>query len=57
MVTHQFHRLTVHVYYLSPDSTTDRPVLGAIVGTTGTLVVDAGNSPAHAQVLLDCLYA
>ena len=41
MVTHQFHRLTVHVYYLSPDSTTDRPVLGAIVGTTGTLVVDA----------------
>lgn len=57
MVTQQFHRLTDHVYYLSPDSTTDRPVLGAIAGTRGTLVVDAGNSPAHAQVLLDCLAA
>ena len=57
MVTQQFHRLTDHVYYLSPDSTTDRPVLGAIAGTKGTLVVDAGNSPAHAQVLLDYLAA
>lgn len=45
--------LSPHVYWLPPDSTTDRPVLGAIVGARGTLVVDAGNSPAHVQLLLD----
>jgi glyoxylase-like metal-dependent hydrolase (beta-lactamase superfamily II) len=45
-------QLTPRVWWLPPDSTTDRPALGAIVGTHGTLVVDAGNSPAHARLLL-----
>jgi glyoxylase-like metal-dependent hydrolase (beta-lactamase superfamily II) len=48
-----FNQLTKHVYWLSPDETTDRPVLGAITGTAGTLIVDAGNSTAHAGLLLD----
>src|SRR5690606_8283743 len=34
-------------------STTDRPVLGVIAGSKGSLIVDAGNSPAHARVLLE----
>ena len=56
-MTHTFNRLTAHVHWLSPDSTTDRPVLGAIAGTRGTLVVDAGASPAHARTLQQAIAA
>lgn len=52
MAQHTFEQISPHVHWLSPDSTTDRPVLGVIHGTRGTLVVDAGNSGAHAEVLL-----
>jgi glyoxylase-like metal-dependent hydrolase (beta-lactamase superfamily II) len=52
MAQHTFCRIAPHVYWLSPDSTTDRPVLGVVHGTRGRLVVDAGNSPAHAELLL-----
>jgi glyoxylase-like metal-dependent hydrolase (beta-lactamase superfamily II) len=41
-------QLTRHVRWLPADPATDRPILGAITGTSGTLMVDAGNSPAHA---------
>ena len=51
----EFKQLSPHVYYLTADHTTDRPLLGAVVGKPHTLVVDAGNSPAHAQILLDHL--
>lgn len=54
---HTFSQLTAHVHWLSPDSTTDRPVLGAIAGTRGTLVVDAGASPAHAHALQQAIAA
>jgi len=47
-----FSQITPHVYWLSPDATTDRPVLGVITGGQRTLIVDAGNSPAHAKLLL-----
>ncbi len=47
------NQITEHVYWFSPDETTDRPTLGAIVGKRATLVVDAGNSPAHAQLFLN----
>ena len=57
MIIHTFHQLTDHVYWLSPDSATDRPVLGVVVDANGTLVVDAGNSPSHVKVLLDHLAA
>jgi glyoxylase-like metal-dependent hydrolase (beta-lactamase superfamily II) len=46
------NQLTRHVYWLPPDSRTDRPVLGVVNGSNATLVVDAGNSPAHANLLL-----
>ncbi len=52
MGSHTLKQLTPHVYWLSPDATTDRPVLGAVAGRERTLIVDAGNSPAHAQLLL-----
>lgn len=55
MTLHQLNQISPHVYFLTPDSATDRPVLGLVVGARGTLAVDAGNSPAHAEVLLDAL--
>jgi glyoxylase-like metal-dependent hydrolase (beta-lactamase superfamily II) len=48
----RLNQISHHVHWLSPDSATDRPVVGAVAGARGTLVVDAGNSPAHAQLLL-----
>lgn len=44
-------QLTGKVYYLPHYSATDRPVLGVVAGRDGCLVVDAGNSPAHAALL------
>jgi glyoxylase-like metal-dependent hydrolase (beta-lactamase superfamily II) len=49
---HTFQQITSHVHWLSPDSSTDRPVVGVIHGARATLVVDAGNSSAHAELLL-----
>lgn len=54
---HTFHTLTPRVHWLSPESTTDRPVLGVIAGAHATLIVDAGASPAHARVLLEQIAA
>lgn len=48
MPRHAFSQITPHVWWLSPDGSTDRPTLGAVVGPRGTLLVDAGASPAHA---------
>jgi glyoxylase-like metal-dependent hydrolase (beta-lactamase superfamily II) len=49
----QFNRISEHVYLLNPEASTDRPSLGVIVGKQSTLVVDAGNSPAHANILIN----
>lgn len=57
LMAHTFQQLTDHTYWLSPDSATDRPVLGLVAGAKGTLVIDGGNSPSHAHVLLDQLAA
>ncbi|MFM7693199.1 MAG: MBL fold metallo-hydrolase [Actinomycetota bacterium] len=43
----RFEPVSPRVDRFTPDERTDRPVLGAIRGTAGTLVVDAGASPAH----------
>jgi glyoxylase-like metal-dependent hydrolase (beta-lactamase superfamily II) len=45
-------QISEHVYWFAPDSTTDRPTLGAVVGRQATLMVDAGNSPAHVDLFL-----
>lgn len=47
------NQISKHVYWLAPDGTTDRPMLGAIVGKRATLLVDAGNSPRHANLFLE----
>lgn len=57
MTHHEFKQAAPHVYWLSPDGTTDRPVLGVVAGRSGALVVDAGNSPAHARALFDHMAA
>ncbi len=43
----RFEPVSPRVDRFTPDERTDRPVLGAIRGTAGTLVVDGGASPAH----------
>jgi len=48
----RLNRISPHVFWLPPDSTTDRPVLGVVAGLAGSLIVDAGNSPDHARLLL-----
>ncbi|WP_249871228.1 MBL fold metallo-hydrolase [Oceanobacillus saliphilus] len=45
--------LAKSVYYMPHYSETDRPTLGLICGDTYSLVVDSGNSPAHAKDFLD----
>jgi glyoxylase-like metal-dependent hydrolase (beta-lactamase superfamily II) len=45
-------KLKHRVWYQTPVSETDRPILGAVVGDRMTLMIDAGNSEAHAQLFL-----
>lgn len=52
MSDHTLSKLTERVWWLNPVSATDRPTLGIVAGDRGSLVVDAGNSPAHARALL-----
>jgi glyoxylase-like metal-dependent hydrolase (beta-lactamase superfamily II) len=52
MTQTQLRQIGAYIYWLPPDPTTDRPVLGAIAGQQATLLVDAGNSPAHANLFL-----
>jgi glyoxylase-like metal-dependent hydrolase (beta-lactamase superfamily II) len=40
------------VYYMPHYSETDRPTLGLICGSTFSVIVDSGNSPAHASNFL-----
>ena len=46
-------KLANRVYYMPHYSETDRPALGFICGDNFSLVVDAGNSPAHARDFLN----
>jgi glyoxylase-like metal-dependent hydrolase (beta-lactamase superfamily II) len=49
------HQITPRVYWTSPAEESDRPVMGAVVGEKGTLIVETGNSPAHAEAFLAAL--
>ncbi|MBS8264045.1 MBL fold metallo-hydrolase [Mesobacillus boroniphilus] len=40
-------------WYMTPVSETDRPILGMVVGDERTLMIDSGNSEAHANLFLD----
>ena len=47
------HELAPSLYWMPPDHTVDRPILGAIAGSNATIMVDAGNSPAHMRQFLN----
>lgn len=42
-------------WYMTPVSETDRPILGMVLGKERTLMIDAGNSEAHANLFLEML--
>lgn len=42
-------KISDRVYYMMNQDDTDRPVLGVVLGTNSCLIVDAGNSPKHAN--------
>lgn len=42
-------------WYMTPVSETDRPILGMVVGKEKSLMIDAGNSEAHAKLFLKML--
>lgn len=39
-------------WYMTPVNETDRPILGAVIGDTHTLMIDAGNSESHASLFI-----
>jgi glyoxylase-like metal-dependent hydrolase (beta-lactamase superfamily II) len=45
-------KITDRFWYQTPVSETDRPILGAVIGDKMTLMIDAGNSEAHASYFL-----
>ncbi|QKG85015.1 MBL fold metallo-hydrolase [Kroppenstedtia pulmonis] len=47
--------ITDRILYLSPHTETDRPILAAIRGKHRTLMIDTGNSPAHADLFINKL--
>lgn len=47
---HKFQELSPHILLMHAEHETDRPVLVAITGSRRTLLMDAGNSPAHADL-------
>lgn len=51
------HKVSPHVYWFTPESHTDRPSLGAVVGEQHTLLLDIGASPAHTRDFLAALAA
>jgi hypothetical protein len=53
MIPNQLKQLTTHVYWLPPYQETFRPTLGAVAGEHALLIIDAGNSPAHASTFLE----
>lgn len=50
---HSIEQLGKHFWYSTPVSETDRPILGMVVGSNKTLMIDAGNSEDHARYFLD----
>ncbi|WP_117149189.1 MBL fold metallo-hydrolase [Paraliobacillus zengyii] len=51
----QLKRIGSSFWYMTPVSETDRPTLGMVVGTEMNLMIDAGNSDAHARLFLEKL--
>jgi glyoxylase-like metal-dependent hydrolase (beta-lactamase superfamily II) len=52
---HSIEKIGNRFWYMTPVSETDRPILGMVVGEEKSLMIDAGNSEAHAQLFLEML--
>lgn len=52
---HILHKLSKHIHWFTPDSNTDRPILGLISGKHSSLMVDAGASVKHTNEFLDAV--
>ncbi len=49
----KLQKFSDHIYWLPPDDETDRPILGVVAGEQSSIVIEAGASVQHAQLLLD----
>lgn len=50
---HSIHKIGESFWYITPVSLTDRPILGMVVGSKKTLMIDAGNSEEHVNYFLN----
>lgn len=48
-----FQQLTSRIYYQTPVSETDRPIIAVVRGENHQLMIDAGNSSTHAALFLE----
>ncbi|WP_066318996.1 MBL fold metallo-hydrolase [Bacillus sp. FJAT-29814] len=48
-------KLGTSFWYMTPVSVTDRPIIGMVVGKDKTLMIDAANSEAHAELFIKML--
>ncbi|HUX38345.1 MAG TPA: MBL fold metallo-hydrolase [Rectinemataceae bacterium] len=53
----ELERIGEAVWIMPADRRTDRPILAAVVGRERCLLIDAGNSPAHAALFREALLA
>lgn len=51
----EFERIREHIYVMHAEEGTDRPLLAAVAGRSRTLLIDGGNSSAHAQAFREYL--
>ncbi|PAC80536.1 Zn-dependent hydrolase, partial [Bacillus sp. 7788] len=49
---HSIKKIGQNFWYITPISLTDRPILGMVVGSNKTLMIDAGNSKEHAKYFI-----
>ncbi|BAK17908.1 Zn-dependent hydrolase, including glyoxylase [Solibacillus silvestris StLB046] len=50
---HSIHKIGKSFWYITSVSLTDRPILGMVVGSKKTLMIDAGNSEEHMHYFLN----
>ncbi len=46
------NRLSARTVWTPPDPVRDRPIMGALIGQRGTLIIETGASPSHANEFL-----
>jgi glyoxylase-like metal-dependent hydrolase (beta-lactamase superfamily II) len=51
----RLERASEHVWWFTPDDSTDRPALAVVAGTEASVLLDVGASPAHTHALMQAL--